>query len=121
MAQPAEVAERGARSGRSAPQTAYARLRDAARLNPLSDEADLVAGSIALRYGELTRADREFSLALARTPGRRLRDARAGRDRLGQQANAQRRCALLERAVRLNPRDPLARSEALSSCATGGA
>ena len=92
----------------SAPQTAYARLRDAARLNPLGDEADLLAGSIALRYGELARADREFSLALARTPG----DAYAMLER-GAIASARGERAvalgLLERAVRLNPRDPLTR------------
>jgi len=91
-----------------APQTAYARLHNAARLNPLSDEAYLVAGSIALRYGELNRAAREFSLALTRTPG----DAYATLERgaiasaRGERANA---LGLLERAVRLDPREPLAR------------
>ncbi len=102
----------------TAPQSAYARLRDAASLNPLSDEADLVAGSIALRYGELTRADREFSLALARTPG----DAYATLERgaiassRGERAAA---LALLERAVRLSPREALAR-QALELVRTGG-
>ncbi len=102
----------------TAPQTAYARLRDAARLNPLSDEADVVAGSIALRYGELARADREFSLALARVPG----DAYATLER-GAIASAQgdRAAALglLERAVRLSPREPLAR-QALDLVRAGG-
>jgi tetratricopeptide (TPR) repeat protein len=97
-----------ARMWTTAPQTAYARLRDAARLNPLSDEADVLAGSIALRYGELARADGEFSLALARDPG----DAYATLERgaiasvRGEHAAA---LALLERAVRLAPREPLAR------------
>jgi O-antigen ligase len=97
-----------ARIWTTAPQSAYARLRDAAGLNPLGDEADLVAGSIALRYGELARADREFSLALARTPG----DAYATLERgaiasaRGERAAA---LALLERAVRLSPREALAR------------
>ena len=91
-----------------APQKAYARLSDAARLNPLSDEAYLVAGGIALRYGELTRADHEFSLALGRSPG----DAYAVLERgaiastRGERREALR---LLERAARLNPRDPLTR------------
>ena len=58
-----------ARVWTKSPQTAYARLNDAARLNPLSDEAYLVAGSIALRFGDLARADHEFALALGRTPG----------------------------------------------------
>ena len=89
-----------------APQTAYARLNDAARLNPLSDEAYLVAGSIALRFGDLARADHEFALALRRTPG----DAYATLER-GAIASTEndRRAALvlLERAARLSPRDPL--------------
>jgi tetratricopeptide (TPR) repeat protein len=97
-----------ARIWTKAPQTAYARLRDAARLNPLSDEADLVAGSIALRYGELARAEHDFTLALGRTPG----DAYATLE-LGAIASARGEDAtaldLLERAVRLTPRDPLAR------------
>jgi hypothetical protein len=89
-----------------APDTAYGRLHRAARLNPLSDEAYLVAGSIALRYGELALAQREFALALARTPG----DAYATLERgaiasaKGERAAA---LALLERAVRLDPREPL--------------
>jgi tetratricopeptide (TPR) repeat protein len=97
-----------ARIWTSAPQTAYARLQDAARLNPLSDEADLVAGSIALRYGELARADREFSLALARTPADPYATLERGAiaSARGERAAA---LGLLERAVRLNPRDPLTR------------
>jgi tetratricopeptide (TPR) repeat protein len=91
-----------------APQQAYARLHDAARLNPLSDEADLVAGSIALRYGELERADGYFAAALARDP----RDAYATLEH-GAIASATGRrsqaLVLLERAVRLNPREPLTR------------
>jgi tetratricopeptide (TPR) repeat protein len=92
----------------TAPQTAYARLDDAARLNPLSDEAYLVEGSIALRYRELTRAARQFSLALGRTPG----DAYATLE-LGAIASTRgergRALVLLARAVRLNPRDQLTR------------
>jgi hypothetical protein len=95
-----------ARIWTSAPQTAYARLRDAARLNPLSDEADLVAGSIALRYGELAHAEHQFSLALGRDPG----DAYATLEQ-GSIASAKGERAaaldLLERAERLSPREPL--------------
>jgi hypothetical protein len=91
-----------------APLTAYSRLQDAARLNPLSDEPYLVAGSIALRYTDLPRADREFRRALARTPA----DAYATLER-GAIASAQGRradaAALLGRAVALSPREPLAR------------
>jgi O-antigen ligase len=90
------------------PQQAYARLNSAARLNPLSDEPYVVAGSIALRLGELGRADGEFALALRRTPG----DAYATLER-GAIASARGRrreaLVLLERAVSLSPRDPLTR------------
>jgi len=100
--------ESAARIWPKAPATAYARLNDAARLNPLSDEPYLVAGSIALRFSDLQRADHEFRLALRRTPD----DAYATLERgaiasaRGDRAGA---LSLLERAVRLNPRDPLTR------------
>ncbi len=91
-----------------APRQAYARLDDAARLNPLGDEPYVVAGSIALRLGELGRADREFALALGRTPG----DAYATLERgaiASTRGDRRAALALLERAARLNPRDPLTR------------
>jgi tetratricopeptide (TPR) repeat protein len=97
-----------ARVWTKAPRTAYARLNDAARLNPLSDEAYLVAGSIALRFGDLARADHEFALALGRTPG----DAYATLERGAIASSENDRpaaLALLERAARLDPRDPLTR------------
>jgi tetratricopeptide (TPR) repeat protein len=100
--------ESAARIWPKAPVTAYARLNDAARLNPLSDEPYLVAGSIALRFGDLQRADHEFALALKRSPD----DAYATLERgaiasaRGDRAEA---LALLMRAVHLNPRDPLTR------------
>jgi tetratricopeptide (TPR) repeat protein len=97
-----------ARIWTKAPQTAYARLNDAARWNPLSDESYLVAGSIALRFGELARADHEFALALGRTPG----DAYATLERgaiASTENNHREALELLERAARLNPRDPLTR------------
>jgi len=97
-----------ARVWTKSPQTAYARLNDAASLNPLSDEPYLVAGSIALRFGDLVRANHEFALALGRTPG----DAYATLER-GAIASTQNdrgeALQLLERAARLNPRDPLTR------------
>jgi tetratricopeptide (TPR) repeat protein len=97
-----------ARIWTTAPRSAYARLGDAASLNPLSDEANLVAGSIALRFGELARADRQFSLALERTPGDAYATLELGAiaSARGERAAA---LALLERAVRLSPREALAR------------
>jgi tetratricopeptide (TPR) repeat protein len=100
-----------------APLVAYARLSDAAKLNPLSDRAYLVEGTIALRFGDLTRAQRAFSLALQRVPG----DAYAALE-LGAIASESGyrslALALLERAVGLNPRDPLTR-EALDTVRSG--
>ena len=91
----------------AAPGKAYARLNDAASLNPLSDAPYVVAGSIALRLGEVNRADHEFRLALQRVPG----DAYATLERGAIASSAGHRAqalVLLERAVQLNPRDALA-------------
>ena len=106
-----------ARIWTTAPQKAYARLDDAAQLNPLSDEAYLVAGSIALRFGDLARADHEFVLALGRTPG----DAYATLERgaiASTRGDRREALGLLERAARLSPRDPLTH-EALLLVRTG--
>jgi tetratricopeptide (TPR) repeat protein len=97
-----------ARVWTKSPQTAYARLNDAASLNPLSDEPYLVAGSIALRFGDLERADHEFALALGRQRGDAYATLELGA--IASSENEPRRAlALLERAARLNPRDPLTR------------
>jgi tetratricopeptide (TPR) repeat protein len=112
-----EVQE-AARIWTHAPRRAYARLQDAASLDPLSEQAYVVAGNIALRYGELARADREFARALGRTPG----DAYATLERgaiaseRGQRARA---LVLLERAVALAPRELLYR-RALQLVREGG-
>jgi tetratricopeptide (TPR) repeat protein len=101
--------ERAAHVWARAPRTAYARLNDAAKLNPLSDEAYLVAGSIALRFGDLTRADREFALALERAP----EDVYATFERgaiASARGNRARALTLLARALRLDPRDSLVRA-----------
>ena len=99
------------------PSTAYARLHDAGRLDPLSDEADLVAGSIALRLSELPLAAHSFELALGRTPGDAYATLELGAiaSSKGERAKA---IALLARAVRLNRRDFLAR-QALATARAG--
>ncbi len=105
--------ERAARIWPTAPRRANAALDEAARLNPLSDEPYVLSGSIALRFGDLARADREFARALARDDG----DVYATLERgaiasaRGEQAQA---LLLLERAHRLSPRDELI-SEVLAS------
>jgi hypothetical protein len=110
--------EQAARIWTRSPGTAYARLEDAAGLNPLSAQPNLVAGSIALRRGELGRGDREFARALSRSSD----DAYATLERgaiastRGEQARA---LALLTRAATLNPRDPLTR-QALDIVRRGG-
>lgn len=89
-----------------APKTAYARLNDAARLDPLSAEPYVVAGNIALRYGDLRQADHEFALALKRDEGEAYATLERGAiaSARGERARA---LALAGRAVRLNPRDPV--------------
>jgi hypothetical protein len=103
--------QRAAKSWRSSPSAAYASLRTASELNPLGDEAYLVAGSIAARIGQLRRARGEFSKALARTPDEAYATLELG---VIASFNGERAQALvrLERAVELNPREPLA-AEAL--------
>ena len=90
------------------PSGAYSRLKEAAGLDPLSGQPYLIAGSIALRRGELRRADEQFEKALGRVPD----DAYATLER-GAIASTQGRRAeakiLLARAAALNPRDPLTR------------
>ncbi len=110
--------ESAARVWTTAPQTAYDRLHTAARLNPLGDEPYLVAGNIALRYGDLARADREFALALTRTPGEPYATLERGAiaSAMGERTLA---LTLLERAVRLEPRYALAR-QALRRVRAGG-
>ena len=100
-----------------APSVAYARLDDAARLNPLSDEPYLVAGNIAVRLGELTRAEHEFSRALERVPAEAYATLELGAlaSSKGERVRA---LALLARAHSLNPRDPLTR-EALELARRG--
>jgi hypothetical protein len=91
-----------------APLVAYARLGDAAKLNPLSDRPYLVAGSIALRFGDLTRAESEFMLALGRAPDDAYAELELGAI-ASESGERTRSLRLLEMALSLNPRDPLTR------------
>jgi tetratricopeptide (TPR) repeat protein len=101
----------------TAPLEAYARLHDAADLDPLSDDAYLLAGSIAVRFGDLARAEREFSLALGRVPGDSYATLELGAI-ASARGEAPRARVLLRRAVRLDPRDRLTRA-ALAAVVSG--
>ena len=87
---------------------AYSRLNQAASLDPFSDQPYLVSGSIALRLGQLGRADAEFAKALSRVPDDAYATLERGAIASTQGRDAQAR-ALLRRAAALNPRDPLTR------------
>jgi tetratricopeptide (TPR) repeat protein len=100
------------------PFASYSRLDRAADLDPFSDRPALIAGSIALRYGDLARAKSAFADALARNPRGQYATLELGaiasveRDR-------PRALALLRRAVALAPRDGTAR-EVLAVVREGG-
>jgi O-antigen ligase len=105
--------EHAAQIWTKAPHKAYAALDDAASLNPLSDEANLEAGSIALRFGDLARADHQFALALDRVP----RDAYATLERGAIASTRNERATALrffEAAVLLDPRDQTAQQSLAS-------
>jgi len=101
----------------SRPQAAYSRLKSAAALDPLADEAFLVAGSIALRYDESARAEHQFSQALGRDPDDAYATLEQGAiaSAKGDRAQALR---LLTRAVHLDPREPVTR-QALETARSG--
>jgi tetratricopeptide (TPR) repeat protein len=101
-----------------APATAYARLNDAAQVDPLSADPYLLAGSVALRYSDLARADHEFALALGRSPEDQYATLQRGAI-ASQRGEAARAIPLLRRAVMLYPRDQLAR-HALEVTRAGG-
>ena len=101
------------------PFEAYDRLDRAAKLNPLADRPPLVEGTIALRYGDLDRADAAFARALDRTP----RSVAAALQRgaiASARGNNARALTFVKRAARLAPRDPIA-AEALEIVEDGAA
>jgi tetratricopeptide (TPR) repeat protein len=94
------------------PFESYSRLDRAAGLDPGSDRPALLAGSIALRYGDLPRARAAFEDALDRNPRGQYATLELGAiaSVQGDHAEALR---LLTRALALAPRDSTAR-EALA-------
>jgi hypothetical protein len=101
----------------SNPTRAFDRLDLAATLNPISDRPSLVAGSIALKLGELKRADRAFVEANHRNPRSDYAYLERGVIASVEGRNAQ-AVALLEHAARLAPRDPFTAS-ALATARAG--
>lgn len=96
------------RTWKTDPAAAYRQLDRASTLNPLSDRPKLIEGTIALRLRDTERARRAFSQALDRAP-----DDQYATFELGAIAATHRQRAmglrLLQRAVELSPRDPIAR------------
>jgi tetratricopeptide (TPR) repeat protein/predicted secreted protein len=98
--------QHAARIWARAPRRALSELSSAADWNPLSDEANLVSGSIALRFGDLALADHEFALALRRDHDGAYATLERGAiaSARGEQAQA---IVLLTRALKLYPRSEL--------------
>jgi len=91
---------------RADPQTAYARLTDAARLNRLSDQPYVVAGTVAERRREWRVAQAFFADAIARnnTNWYSLLELGIADEMTGKHAAA---VQVVETARRLNPREPI--------------
>ncbi|MCW2994740.1 MAG: hypothetical protein JWQ18_2235, partial [Conexibacter sp.] len=103
---------------RQRPFEAYSRLHRAGKLDPVSDQPALIAGSIALRYGDLPRARTQFEDALDRNPRGEYATLELGAI-ASVQGDRARATALLRRAVALAPRDYTAR-EVLQVVREGG-
>lgn len=110
--------ESAAKAWSKAPATAYSRLRDAAQINPLSAEPNLIGGTIALRLEELPRARRQFELALQRSPGNAYATLELGAI-ASSRGEAHEALRLLRRAAFLNPRSALTQ-QALGVAQRGG-
>lgn len=88
------------------PTAAFAMLRRAASLDPLSDEPDLVAGAIASRLTEWPRMREEFAAAVTRNPGNWYShlELAIAEGKLGHGVVARHELA---RARQLDPREPV--------------
>jgi O-Antigen ligase len=93
---------------RASPSEAYRMLDRARALNPLSDQPDLIAGTIAERRHDYGRMKVSFRRALARNDANWYAWLELG---IASYATGNRSAALteLERAKSLNPREPITR------------
>ena len=99
--------DRAAKAWRGSPEGAFKRLDRARKLNPASAQADLSAGTIALRLGRLDQAERSFRRARDREPQNAYALLELGLIAAERDDRAE-AIALLERVTRLNPRDDIA-------------
>ena len=100
--------ERGVRAWSDSPERAVSHLERAHRLNPLSERADVLAGTLARRGGDAEQARAAFERALERNPHDwyvHLQLALLAEE--GRQSTEA--LAHLERARSLNPREPAVR------------
>ena len=94
---------------RQDPAAAYAALHQASRINPLSDEAAVVAGTIAAERKDAARMRMSFQLAVSRDPGNWFSRTQLAVALANEQAwAAARRSA--QAAVRLDPREQVAQT-----------
>jgi tetratricopeptide (TPR) repeat protein len=98
--------ERAVRAWPDSAEAAFSHLERARRLNPLSERADVVAGTLAQERGDTERARRAFGRAVGRNPDdwyAHLQLALLSREE-GSRAAA---LAHLDRVRALNPRESL--------------
>ena len=94
---------------RQSPAAAFSLLDRAGRLDPLSDEPELVAGAIASRLHRYATMRAQFAAAVARSPDDWYAQLELG---IAASLTGDRRLAAasLARAVALDPREPIART-----------
>jgi tetratricopeptide (TPR) repeat protein len=110
--------ERGVRAWADSPSRALSHLERAHRLNPLSERADVVAGTLAQRSGETDQAQTAFRRALERNPHDWFIHLQLAllADEDGRNPEA---LAHLERARSLNPREVLVAGDPSESAVRG--
>jgi hypothetical protein len=99
--------DRAAKAWRGSPEGAFKRLDRARKLNPVSAQPDLSAGTIALRLGRLDQAEAAFERARDREPENAYALLELGLIAAERDDRAE-ATALLQRVTELNPRDDIA-------------
>jgi tetratricopeptide (TPR) repeat protein len=99
--------DRAAKAWRGSSDGAFKRLDRARKLNPVSAQPDLAAGTIALRLGHLDQAEQAFGRAHDREPENAYALLELGLI-AAERDDRERATALLRRVTKLNPRDQIA-------------